>query len=61
MKLDYWSEGYSAGLSGRTYADNPHEGKQGATPWAFGCGEGMRERNRQSLSAIVSGLRACQS
>jgi len=51
---DFWSLGYRAGLAGRVYADNPFEGKAGATAWAFGCSEGMKERNRRAFTGILS-------
>lgn len=47
-----WDEGYRAGLNGSGYDDNPHTEPK-ATAWAFGCSEGMKERNRQALRAIV--------
>lgn len=56
-KPDHWAEGYRAALhDGKQYPDNPHEGKPGATAWAFGCSEGMKERNRRGLAVILSKL-----
>jgi ribosome modulation factor len=57
MKPDYWTEGYRAGLAGLTYSDNPYQ-EPGGTAWAFGCGEGMKERNRRAFSTIVAALRS---
>lgn len=57
-KPDRWTEGYQAGLAGKQYTDNPYEGQDGASAWAFGCGEGWRERNRQAFGAIIMGMRA---
>ena len=57
MKIDYWQEGYnSALLHGKTYSENPYEGKEGATPWAFGCSEGMKEPNKQAFGQIMKAL-----
>lgn len=53
--MDPWSEGYRAAINGATYDDNPHS-EPNATAWAFGCSEGMKERNRRAISAIVAGL-----
>lgn len=53
MQIDHWSEGYRAGLAGLAYDASPYEGKPGACAWAFGCGEGMKERNRRGLSQII--------
>lgn len=57
-KPDYWTEGYRAALGGAVYGDNPHEGGQGASAWAFGCSEGMKERNRRSFLNLISAIRA---
>lgn len=54
---DPWEQGYRAGLAGICYADNPLEGKPGATAWAFGCGEGWRERNSRAFREIINALR----
>jgi hypothetical protein len=54
---DHWTEGYNAGLQGIPYSGNPYEGKQGSTAWAFGCGEGLKERNRKSFQDIIANLR----
>jgi hypothetical protein len=48
---DPWTEGYRAALDGATYDNNPHHEPQ-ATAWAFGCSEGMKERNRLALRAL---------
>lgn len=56
MREDYWDEGYKAGLSGKDYRDNPYEGQQGATPWAFGCSSGMNDRNSEAFKRIVTAL-----
>ena len=61
MKPDHWTEGYRAALNGATYADNPYEGKPGATPWAFGCSEGMKERNRCALAGIMAQTEEAES
>ena len=55
--VDHWAEGYRAALDGATYQDNPHEGKQGATAWAFGCGEGMRARNSWAFRPISNSIK----
>lgn len=55
-KLDHWSEGYRAGLQGKGYADNPFEGQDGATPWAFGCARGMEDRNTEAFKRILTAL-----
>jgi ribosome modulation factor len=57
MKEDYWDEGYKAGLSGKDYRDNPYEGKRGATPWAFGCSQGMSDRNTEAFNRIMTAIR----
>ena len=57
-KPDYWTEGYRAAMNGATYADNPHEGKAGATAWAFGCAQGMRDRNAAAFGRILAALQA---
>ena len=49
---DAWEEGYKAGASGLTYADNPYEEPKD-TPWAFGCSEGMKRRNERAFMAII--------
>lgn len=54
MSEDFWGEGYKAGLAGKSYPDNPYEGKAGATPWAFGCSQGMRDRNTEAFGRILS-------
>lgn len=56
QKHDYWTEGYRAALNGATYSDNPHEGQNGATAWAFGCGQGMKDRNKEAFRRILSAL-----
>ena len=56
MARDHWSEGYHAGIAGLTYVDNPHENGKGGTAWAFGCSEGMKERNRVAFRAIIKEL-----
>lgn len=56
MKPDYWTEGYRAGLDGAGYDANPYGNAQGGTAWAFGCAEGLKERNRQAFRAIVETL-----
>lgn len=53
---DYWTEGYRAGLAGAGYDANPYEGQQGASAWAFGCGEGLKERNRLAFRTIIYAL-----
>jgi len=50
-----WSEGFRAGLNGATYDDNPHQ-EPAATAWAFGCSEGMKERNRLAFRSIIAGI-----
>lgn len=55
-KIDHWSEGYRAGLQGKGYADNPYEGQAGATPWAFGCSQGMADRNTEAFQRIMTAL-----
>lgn len=50
---DFWTLGYRAGLAGLVYADNPFEGQKGASAWAFGCSEGMKERNRRAFAQLV--------
>ena len=56
MKPDYWTEGYRAGLSGKHYADNPYEGGYGATAWAFGCSQGISDRNIEAFERILAAL-----
>lgn len=56
MKPDYWTEGYRAGLSGKHYADNPYEGGHGATAWAFGCSQGISDRNTEAFERIFAAL-----
>ena len=53
-----WDSGYRAGLEGLTYADNPIEGENGATAWAFGCSEGMKERNRLALGGLLKAIQS---
>lgn len=53
---DPWSEGYRAARDdGATYDDNPYQEPE-ATPWAFGCSEGMKERNKRAFQAIAEKL-----
>lgn len=56
MTQDYWTEGYRAGLSGKHYADNPYEGGHGATAWAFGCSQGISDRNKEAFKSILAAL-----
>lgn len=56
MKPDNWGEGYQAGLAGLSYDDNPHKAEPAGTAWAFGCSEGMKERNRLAFAGIMSAL-----
>ena len=56
MITDFWGEGYHAGMNGATYGENPYEGKQGAAAWAFGCSEGMKDRNKTALRKILSAI-----
>lgn len=51
---DPWTLGYRAGLSGVAYDQNPLEGTQGASAWAFGCAQGWRDRNAYALSQLLS-------
>lgn len=54
--MNSWEQGFIAARdNGATYTDNPHSGKDG-TAWAFGCGEGMKERNRIAFQAIMQTL-----
>lgn len=53
---DPWNQGYQAGLAGIGYAANPLEGTPGAAAWAFGCGEGWKERNRRAFREIINAL-----
>lgn len=55
-RTDAWSEGYRAGMAGQTYTDNPYSGRRGDAAWAFGCGEGMRARNRSAFRQIIEEL-----
>jgi ribosome modulation factor len=52
---DPWTEGYRAAVNGATYDDNPHQEPK-ATAWAFGCSEGMKERNSRALDALMEEL-----
>lgn len=54
MKTDYWAEGYQAGLAGKVYDDSPYDKGEGGTPWAFGCSEGMKDRNRKAIRQIMA-------
>lgn len=53
--MSVWDEGYRAALNGATYDDNPHQ-EPAATAWAFGCSEGMKERNCRALGALVQAM-----
>lgn len=55
--VDPWSRGYREGLDGATYDQNPYGNGKGGSAWAFGCSEGMAERNRQAFRAIIEALR----
>ena len=55
--MDYWTLGYKAGLEGKGYSDNPYEGGEGSTPWAFGCAQGIEDRNVEAFSRIMAALR----
>ena len=55
---DPWTLGYRAGLNGKQYADNPLEGTPDATAWAFGCGQGMKDKNAAAFGRIMEALRA---
>lgn len=60
VKPDAWSEGYIAARDcERDYCHNPYATEPQATAWAFGCSEGIKERNRRGIAHIMRGLRAC--
>jgi len=51
-----WDEGFRAGLAGKTYSDNPHTGHK-ASAWAFGCDQGMKERNRRAFYQLIARIK----
>lgn len=54
MSPDPWQQGYTAAKEyGADYSQNPFEHEPAGTAWAFGCSEGMKERNRITLDEIV--------
>lgn len=55
QKPDYWTEGYIAARDcERDYCHNPYEGNEpAATQWAFGCSEGIKERNRRGIVHLL--------
>lgn len=42
--IDHWTQGYRAA-------------QDGATAWAFGCGEGMRARNSWAFRQIIKSIK----
>lgn len=52
--MSSWDEGFRAGKGGLVYKDNPYpENDKRSDAWAFGCSEGMKERNRQAFKTII--------